>query len=116
MSASIERLALQTAALRREETIDDGLVSFLTADGPLRELIDRLSDHERLLHTVDETIADADVPVIDGSIDEQLAVARALVEVARGHLASLTSAETDVADRERRALDDLRRCDAVGLG
>ena len=115
MSASIERLALQTAALRNERG-DDALVPFLTADGPLRELVDRLADHERLLRVVDETIADADVPVVDGSIDEQLAVARSLVEAARGHLAALRSAETDVADRERRALDDLRRCDAVGLG
>ena len=56
------------------------------------------------------------MPVLDSTIDEQLAVARSLVDAACGYLAALASAEADVANRERRALDDLRRCDAVGLG
>ncbi len=122
-----ERLVLQAEAVRRALAVDGapaaghaGLDVLLRAtDGAAAELADRLADHGRLLRDLEERLGpdvSARVPaVLDGSVEDRIAVASRLVDEAQALLATAATADAALAERERRVLDDLRRSDAVGL-
>jgi hypothetical protein len=122
VNRSVARLALQTAALGRaagSAALGDPAPSASGVPTVLTELVDRLTDHARILDAADAALgiatSDGRSPALEGAAHELVVAAARHLDVARELLARATADLASVAGRERAALDGLRRGDAVGL-